>query len=48
MAACTMVYLTYLSAGDNLIIFHDVYGANYKVSLILERMGVEITWLDAD
>ncbi|HUW83223.1 MAG TPA: PLP-dependent aspartate aminotransferase family protein [Phycisphaerae bacterium] len=47
MAACTMVYLTYLSAGDHLIIFHDVYGANYKVSLILERMGVEITWLDA-
>ena len=47
MAACTMVYLTYLSAGDNLILFHDVYGANYKVSLILERMGVEVTWLDA-
>ena len=48
MAACTMVFLTYLSAGDNLIIFHDVYGANYKVSLILERLGVEITWLDAN
>lgn len=48
MAACTMVYLAYLSAGDNLIIFHDVYGANYKVSLILERLGVDITWLDAD
>jgi cystathionine beta-lyase/cystathionine gamma-synthase len=47
MAACTMVFLTYLSAGDNLIIFHDVYGANYKVSLILERLGVEVTWLDA-
>jgi len=47
MAACTMIYLTYLSAGDHLIIFHDVYGAHYKVSLILERMGVEITWLDA-
>jgi len=47
MAACTMVFLTYLSAGDNLIIFHDVYGANYKVSLILEKMGVEVTWLDA-
>lgn len=47
MAACTMVYLTYLSAGDHLIIFHDVYGAHYKVSLILERMGVDITWLDA-
>jgi len=47
MAACTMVYLTYLSAGDHLILFHDIYGANYKVSLILERMGVEITWLDA-
>ena len=28
MAACTMVYLTYLSAGDHLIIFHDVYGAH--------------------
>ncbi len=48
MAACTMVYLTYLQAGDHLIIFHDTYGANYKVSLILERLGVEITWLDAD
>ena len=47
MAACTMVYLTYLSAGDHLIIFHDVYGANYKVSLILERLGIDITWLDA-
>ncbi len=48
MAACSMVYFTYLSAGDNLIIFHDTYGANYKVSLILERMGIEVTWLDAD
>lgn len=47
MAACTMVFLTYLSAGDNLIIYHDVYGANYKVSLILERFGVDITWIDA-
>jgi len=47
MAACTMVYLTYLGTGDHLIIFHDVYGAHYKVSLILERMGIEITWLDA-
>ena len=48
MAACTMVYLTYLQAGDHLILFHDTYGANYKVSLILERMNIEITWLDAD
>ncbi len=48
MAACTMVYLTYLSAGDHLIIFHDTYGANYKVSLILERLGVKVSWLDAD
>jgi len=48
MAACTMVYLTYLKAGDNIIFFHDIYGANYKVSLILERMGIDITWLDAD
>lgn len=48
MAACSLVYLTYLSAGDHLIVFHDVYGAHYKVSLILERMGIEITWLDAD
>jgi len=47
MAACTMVYLTYLSAGDRLIIFHDVYGAHYKVSRILERLGIDITWLDA-
>ena len=48
MAACTMIYLTYLSAGDNAVIFHDVYGAHYKVSLILEKMGIEVTWLDAD
>ena len=48
MAACTMIYLTYLSAGDHLVIFHDTYGANYKVSLILERLGVEITWLNAE
>jgi len=46
MAACTMVYLTYLSTGDNLIIFYDVYGAHYKVSLLLERLGIDITWLD--
>jgi cystathionine beta-lyase/cystathionine gamma-synthase len=48
MAACTLVYFSYLSAGDHLIIFHDTYGANYKVSLILERLGVDITWLDAE
>ncbi len=48
MAACTMIYLTYLSAGDHLVLFHDIYGAHYKVSLILERLGVEITWLDAN
>jgi cystathionine beta-lyase/cystathionine gamma-synthase len=47
MAAITMIFLTYLKAGDQLIIFHDTYGANYKVSLILERFGVEVTWLDA-
>lgn len=48
MAACTMVYLTYLNTGDHLILFHDIYGANYKVSLILERLGVKVTWLDAE
>ncbi len=48
MAACTLVYLTYLKAGDHLILFHDIYGAHYKVSLILERLGVEVTWLKAD
>jgi cystathionine beta-lyase/cystathionine gamma-synthase len=47
MAACTMVYLTYLSTGDHLILFHDIYGAHYKVSLILQRMGIDITWIDA-
>ena len=47
MAAGTMAYLTYLSAGDHLVLFHDIYGAHYKVSLILERMGVEVTWMDA-
>ena len=46
MAACTMVYLTYLSSGDHLILFHDIYGAHYKVSLMLERLGVNITWVD--
>ena len=48
MAALTMVFLTYLKQGDHLITFYDIYGANYKVSLILERFGVEITWLNAD
>lgn len=48
MAACTLVYLTYLKAGDHLVLFHDSYGAHFKVSLILERLGVEITWLSAD
>ena len=48
MAACTMVYLTYLHAGDHLLMFHDTYGANYKVSLILERLGIQISWMDAD
>ena len=48
MAACTMVYLTYLKAGDHMIIFHNTYGANYKVALILERLGVEVTWVNAD
>ena len=47
MAALTMIFLTYLKAGDNLLTFHDVYGANYKVSLILERFGVDVTWLNA-
>ena len=48
MAACTMVYLTYLRAGDHLVLSHDTYGAHYKVSLILERMGIDITWIDAN
>ncbi|MDD4872127.1 MAG: aminotransferase class I/II-fold pyridoxal phosphate-dependent enzyme [Kiritimatiellae bacterium] len=48
MAACTMVYLSYLKTGDNVIFFHDIYGGNYKVSLILEKMGIDITWIDAD
>ncbi len=48
MAACTLVYLTFLRAGDHLILFHDTYGAHYKVSLILERLGVKVTWLGAD
>ncbi len=47
MAACTMVYLTYLRAGGHVILFHDIYGAHYKVSLILEHLGVEVTWVDA-
>ncbi|MBN2544724.1 MAG: aminotransferase class I/II-fold pyridoxal phosphate-dependent enzyme [Spirochaetes bacterium] len=48
MAALTMVFFTYLKKGDHLLTFHDIYGANYKVSLILEKFGVEITWLNAD
>lgn len=48
MAACTMVYLTYLRAGDHLLIFHDTYGANYKVSLILQQLGMQVSWMDAD
>ncbi len=48
MAACTMVYLAFLKAGDNLLLFHDIYGAHYKVSLILERFGVDVTWINAD
>ncbi len=48
MAACTLVYLTYLSAGDHLILFHDIYGANYKISIVLERLGVKVTWLDGE
>lgn len=47
MAAIMMVFLTYLKSGDQLLTFYDVYGANYKVSLILEKFGVEVTWLDA-
>jgi cystathionine beta-lyase/cystathionine gamma-synthase len=47
MAAITMIFFTYLKAGDNLLTFHDVYGANYKVALMLEKFGVEVTWLDA-
>ncbi len=47
MAAATMTFLTFLKQGDHLVTFHDIYGANYKVSLILEKFGVEITWLDA-
>ncbi|MBN1574926.1 MAG: aminotransferase class I/II-fold pyridoxal phosphate-dependent enzyme, partial [Chitinispirillaceae bacterium] len=48
MAACSLVYLSFLSAGDHLILFHDIYGAHYKVALALERFGVRITWLNAD
>jgi len=48
MAACSMVYFAYLKSGDNLILFHDMYGAHYKVSLILERFGIDVTWLKAD
>jgi cystathionine beta-lyase/cystathionine gamma-synthase len=48
MAACSLVYLTLLKAGDHCILFHDIYGAHYKVSLALEGFGVNITWLNAD
>ena len=47
MAATTMTFLTFLQQGDHVITFHDIYGANYKVSLILEKFGEEITWFDA-
>lgn len=42
MAACAMVYLTYLKAGDHLIIFHDTYGANYKVARACVAQGVTL------
>ncbi|MBN1308137.1 MAG: aminotransferase class I/II-fold pyridoxal phosphate-dependent enzyme [Chitinispirillaceae bacterium] len=48
MAACSLVYLSFLSAGDHIILFHDIYGAHYKVALALERFGVRITWVNAD
>lgn len=48
MAACSMVYFTYLKAGDNLLLFYDIYGAHYKLSIMLERFGVDVTWVDAD
>ena len=48
MAACTLVYFTFLKAGDHVILFHDIYGAHYKVSLALGKFGVNITWLNAD
>lgn len=47
MAACSLVYFSFLSAGDHVVLFHDCYGAHYKVSILLERMGVEFTWLDS-
>lgn len=48
MAACSLVYLTSLKAGDHCLLFHDIYGAHYKISLALEGFGVDITWLNAD
>jgi cystathionine beta-lyase/cystathionine gamma-synthase len=48
MAACNLVYWSFLAAGDHCILFHDIYGAHYKVSLALERFGVKITWLQAE
>lgn len=47
MAAIAMVFLTYLEPGDQLLTFHDIYGANYKLALLLEKFGVEVTWLNA-
>jgi cystathionine beta-lyase/cystathionine gamma-synthase len=47
MAAISLIFFTYLKPGDELLIFHDTYGANYKLSLILERFGVTVTWMDA-
>jgi len=47
MAACSLVYFSFLSAGDHVLLFYDIYGAHYKLSLILERMGIEFSWVDA-
>jgi cystathionine beta-lyase/cystathionine gamma-synthase len=47
-AALTMIYLTFLKAGDELMIFNEIYGGNYKIALILEKFGVKVTWLDID
>ena len=47
-AALAMIYFTYLHAGEQLLIFNEIYGGNYKISLILERLGVEVIWLEID
>lgn len=47
MAAISAALLTFLSAGDHLVIPHAVYGGTHDFCAeILSNFGVEITWVN--